>query len=296
MRNWLEYIPFIAIATLVKALPRAVALALGRGFGRLAGRLQKRRMQTADHNLRLALPDLSAQQRRVLLQENMAHLGMSFIEMLRLESYCNRQYLDRHIQSRGFEQIEHALSLGRGCITLSAHIGFWEIGNIFLTCRGFPLEYVAKPMRNPLVDAYFAKIRGTAGSRMINSQKGPRGILRALRNNHVVGILLDQHLKGSGTAAVPFFGHPAHTTTVITELAMKHQVPIVPVFAYREPDNSYSLVAHPMILLSGEHSRDTVLANTARLNRCLEEGIKPAVAQWFWVHRRWRDCCLDNHD
>jgi len=289
MRNWLEYIPFILIAKLVRALPRRLALALGRqlgGFGRL---LQPRRVRTARANLERAFPEKSAQEIESLVREVFVNIGLGFIDMLRLDLFNGREDFERYFTLEGEEHLKAALAEGRGAILLVGHVGFWEGGNFFMPTLGYPFGVVAKPMRNPHIDAYFRRMRESKGTYIIDSRKGARRILKALQSNHLVAILMDQHIKRSEAVCVPFFDRPAYTTPIIAQLAMKYRVPIIPAFAYRNPDDSYRAVIKPMVYLEGEVNEETVQENTALLNRCLEDGIRPAIGQWFWLHRRWRD-------
>ena len=291
MRNWLEYIPFICIVTLVRALPRTWALNLGKRLGQLARHLQGRRVNIARENLQKTFPEMSATEIAEIIDAMFRHLGISFIDMLRIDQYRGQQDLDRYFEISNKEHLAEALELGRGCIILTGHVGFWEAGTFFLPLLGFTTGVVAKPMRNPLVDAFFSRLRQSNGSHIINSRKGARGILKSLQQNHVVCILLDQHLAGQGSVAAPFFGRPAHTTTIITQMATRYEIPIVTAFSYRQPDNSYLCQFSPMFLLEGDLSKANVLVNTTLLNQKIETGIRQEISQWFWLHRRWRPCC-----
>jgi len=291
MRNWLEYIPFLITANLVRALPRKAALALGAALGALARHLQPRRVRIATDNLRHALPDLTTEEIQATIDKMFVFLGQGFMEMLRLDMYRGEQDLSHYFQINGRENVDAALELGRGCIILTGHVGFWEAGNILIPKLGLPFGVVAKPMRNPHVDAYFSRLRTAAGSYIINSRKGARGILKALQDNHCVGILLDQHIKGPGSVKAPFFSQPAHTTTIITQMATRYQIPIVPAFAYREPDQTYRCDIGEMFLLQGDLSEQNIFDNTTLLNKIIEDGVRRNISQWFWLHRRWRPCC-----
>ncbi|NIQ12105.1 MAG: lysophospholipid acyltransferase family protein, partial [Gammaproteobacteria bacterium] len=99
------------------------------------------------------------------------------------------------------------------------------------------------------------------------------------------------HIGGKGSVSAPFFDRPADTTTIITQMATRYQIPIVPAFVYREDDDTYSCNFSPMILLEGDLSDENVLRNTTLLNQITEEGIRKKKSQWFWLHRRWRPCC-----
>jgi KDO2-lipid IV(A) lauroyltransferase len=291
MRNWLEYIPFLCIVSLVRMLPRAWALNLGKRLGQVARHFQGRRVRIARDNLQKAFPEMSAEEISETIDTMFAHLGISFVDMLRIDLYRGQHDIDRYFEIKSKEHLTQALDLGRGCIILTGHVGFWEAGTFFLPLLGFTTGVVAKPMRNPLVNAFFSRLRQSKGTYIINSRKGARGILKALHENHAVCILLDQHLTGQGSVAAPFFGRPAHTTTIITQMATRYRIPIVTAFSYRQPDNTYRCQFSEMFLLEGDLSEANILANTTLLNQLIESGIRQEISQWFWLHRRWRPCC-----
>ena len=145
-------------------------------------------------------------------------------------------------------------ALGRGCIVLTGHLGYWEAGAFIFPFLGYTTGVIAKPMRNPLVDDFFCRMRESGGNYIISSRKGARAILKSLQKNHLVGILTDQHLKGKGSVSAPFFGRPAHTTTIITQMAIRYQIPIVTAFSYRQPDNRCECVVNKMFFLEGDLS------------------------------------------
>jgi KDO2-lipid IV(A) lauroyltransferase len=131
-------------------------------------------------------------------------------------------------------------------------------------------------------------MRKAAGSYIINSRKGARRILKALQQNHFVGILLDQHAGRRHGVLVPFFGRPAWTTPIVAEIAMKYRVPVIPAFAWWAPGNRYHMEISPAIHLEGDLTPENVTANTALLTRIIEDAVRRDPCQWFWVHRRWR--------
>jgi len=288
MRYWLEYIPFLTIATILRLLPRGAALALGCRLGALARHLQPRRAKIADDNLHHAFPEMATPEREDLVKRIFQNMGLGFIEMLRLDKFDGRKDLEKFFTIEGIEYVHEALALGRGCILLTGHLGFWEAGNYVFPILGIPTGIVAKPMKNPLVDAYFRRMREAYGGYIIDTHKGARRIFKALQNNHAVGILMDQHMPRSQAVRVPFFGRPAYTTPIITQLAMKNQIPVVPAFSYRNPNNTYRIKVSPMFFLEKDLSDEGVVANTALMTQKIEAGIREDISQWFWVHRRWK--------
>ncbi|MDH3997981.1 MAG: lysophospholipid acyltransferase family protein [Desulfuromonadales bacterium] len=288
MRSWLEYIPFICFATLIRALPRGAAMALGKQLGSFGRYIQPKRVKIADDNLRQAFPEMAEQERAEITQKVFYNLGLGFVEMLRLDKFDPKTDIDKLFTIDGQEHIDKALSMQHGCILLSGHVGSWEAGTTVLQALGYKTEVVAKPMRNPLVDSYFRKMRQANGTDIIDSRKGARKIVKALQQNRIVCVLLDQHIKKKEAVSVPFFGRNAHTTPIISQVAMKYGTPVVPVFVYRNADYTYHFKALEPILLEKDMTQESIVANTAMLTRVIEQGILHDISQWFWIHRRWK--------
>jgi KDO2-lipid IV(A) lauroyltransferase len=294
MRYRLEYMLLVALAAVVRRLPRNAALALGRRVGAISRYLQPMRARVAEDNLRHAFPDMSSQKRDSIVNRVFCDMGVGFVEMMRLDLFSGKPDLIKYFLIEGEEHLREAHAMGKGGIILTGHVGFWEAGNFVFPTLGFQIGIVAKPMRNPLVDGYFRRMRESYGAYVIDSRKGARRIVRALRSNHLVGILMDQHMVRSQAVRVPFFGRPAYTTPVIAEIAKKYQVPVIPVFGYRNLDNTYRVRIAPPLILDRDLSEEGILAGTTLLTKTIEQGIMYDVAQWFWIHRRWKH--VTDHD
>ncbi|MBN1958399.1 MAG: lysophospholipid acyltransferase family protein [Desulfuromonadales bacterium] len=283
-----EYVVLVTLAVLVRALPRRAAIGLGRTLGRWSKAFLPGRYRLAKDNMSRALPELSAAQIEENLRKNFEHIGISGVEMLRLDMFKpGSRDLEKFFSLGDLSPVPEALKLNRGVIILTGHLGFWEVGQFLFPELGIPFDVVAKPLKNPLTDRYFNRLRKTYGVEVLESRKGARRIIKSLQQQHAVGILLDQHISPPGSVAVDFFGRKAYTTTAITSLAMKYQVPVVPVFCLRQPDDRYRVWAEPMLLLDNPGD-DAVAANTQLLTDQIEAAIRKDVSQWFWMHKRWR--------
>ena len=288
LKHRLEYYGLRAVAALVRRLPRATALKVGGRLGILAGLLLPKRYRLAEENLRRAFPDWTQEKLRAVCWANFQHIGICGVEMLRLDMLsCDNAELQRHYEFVGFENLDSALAMKKGVILLTGHLGFWEAGHYVFAAQGYDAAAVTKPLKNPLSDIYFTNIRESFGSGLIDSRKGARKILKALQQQKIVGILLDQHISPPGSVPTEFFGRMAYTTTAISNLAMKYHVPVVPAFCWRMPDGRYRIEAEPLMLLQGEGDA-AVLANTQLLTDKIEAAVRRDPSQWFWMHKRWR--------
>ena len=288
LKNHVENILFRAAAALLRALPRRLALAIGAGLGRLSRHLLGKRNRTARANLQQAFPEMDPAELDRTLARHFRHLGLSGVEMLLLDRLNDPAQFNHYVRVIGKEHLDQAAALGKGVILLTGHIGFWEIGAIVLPKLGFRADFVAKRMKNPIIDNYVQQIREQGGCQVLDAKRGARRIIKSLAEKHCVGILIDQHMTPKHAVQVPFFGRFAWTTPIITQIAMKQQVPIVPTFCWRTPDYRYEVEFQEPILLADDPAPEAVTANTALLTACIETAVRRDLSQWFWVHRRWR--------
>lgn len=286
-KHRLEYYALRVLAVLIRYLSREQALKLGGRLGIIAGMVLPSRYRLAEENLRRAFPEWSQRKVRTCCWRNFQHVGICGAEMLRLDMLrSGGDDLQRHYDFVDFEHLAQAVALKKGVILLTAHLGFWECGSYIFTALDYAAAAVTKPLKNPLSDTYFTNIRESFGCQIIDSRKGARKILKALQQEKIVGILLDQHIK-TGSVPTRFFGRMAYTTTAITNLAMKYQIPVVPAFCLRQPDGRYQVKAEPMIMLQGQGD-EAIARNTQLLTDKIEAAVRRDPSQWFWMHRRWR--------
>ncbi|NLC70000.1 MAG: lysophospholipid acyltransferase family protein [Desulfuromonadaceae bacterium] len=288
LKHRIGYTFFLMAAFVSRILPRDAALALGAHLGGLGQLILRKRAAIAAENLRQAFPEKSPEEIKDTLRAVFRHLGISGMEILRVDLLKGKSDLNRYFSISGLEHLQEAFAMKRGVIILGGHIGFWEGGAFFLPALGFPVDCVAKRIRNPFIDRFFEKMRTTNGTHVLDSKKGARRILRALSQNRGIGILLDQHITRREAVPDTFFGRPVWTTPVITQIAMKQGVPIVPINVYRTKDYRYQVIIDPVILLERSDDPEAVIRNTSLLTANIENAVRRDITQWFWVHRRWR--------
>ena len=290
LRYQSEYLLFLLLYSLVRALPLRVALRLGSALGTLIYFAQPRRRSKARQNLRRAFPERSEEECRLLLRENFRQMGISAIEMLRLDLYKDPQTLKESFSLTGIEHVQQALARGQGCFLLTGHVGFWEAGDILMPLNNIPTDAIYKRMKNPLVEKRIMALRESAGTRWIEKNRAARKILRSLHENRAVAVLIDQRISPRDGVIVNFFQRPVIATPIIALMAIKQGTPIIPTFSWRLPDQHYEIAFGSMITFPQEEnpSTETVIAATQLLTDKIEEAVRKAPEQWFWVHDRWR--------
>ena len=88
--------------------------------------------------------------------------------------------------------------------------------------------------------------------------------------------------------AVPFFGHDAMTAPGPTRMALKYDVPILPVSTERTGPAQFRVTFHDPIEVSRTGNlKEDIRATVENINAFVEARVRATPDQWFWMHRRW---------
>jgi KDO2-lipid IV(A) lauroyltransferase len=119
---------------------------------------------------------------------------------------------------------------------------------------------------------------------LVNKREAARLVVKALKNNEAVGILIDQNTTPSEGVFVNFFGRLACAGSAFVKLAHHSGAAVVPGFAlWNETEERYVLRFFPQITITGDIESDT-----QRIHSLIEQVIRQYPDQWMWIHRRWK--------
>ena len=281
-----EYLFFISLAFFIRILPRSIAYFVGRQMGLVWAIISRKRFQTAYDNISFAFPDYTKPQKIKMVYECFKNMALSGVDLFRLDLYTKSDF-EALIDSEGKENIDKALLKSKSVIFMTAHLGFWESGAFVFPFLGIDANFIAKKVKNPLIDAYILKQRTCKGGDSIDKKNGIRKMLKTIQEDKSIAILIDQHIHKEEAVYVPFFGRNAYTSPIIVTLAAKKKLPIIPIFCYRQPQNRFKIVVHEPIIF--EDDIDNGVTNTTYINKVIEDAIRKSPEQWMWIHRRWRD-------
>jgi len=277
-----------AVFRVIGLVPLHTAEKLSGWLGRLWFLLDRRHRQVAINNLTYVFGyEKSPGQIRQMARRIFGNLIMILFEV----GWSYRaapEEIARHIRFDGVRHLHAAHRRGQGVLVLTGHLGSWELLADAAGMLGYPINVVYRPFDFEPLDKFFERFRGRSGAQLFSKARSMRKILRSLKKNELVGILLDQNTPRRAGVFVDFFGKPASTNKGLALIAQKTRAPVVPIFLVREAD-TYRMTVGPEIPLieTGDKHRD-LLESTRQYNRVLEAMIYRYPEQWFWVHRRWK--------
>lgn len=285
----MEYAAAWCVLHFVGLLPRGLARAVGAAVAALFYRLNPRLERAALFNLQLAFPEKTDAERHAIARRLMRHIGWMGAEFARFPRYTPES-IRRIITIEGMENYLAAKARGKGLIYLTGHMGAWELAPFAQALNGHPLHFLVRPVENPRVNALVDRYRSRAGNRTINKNESVRDMLRVLRENGDVGVLMDVNSTLGEGVFVPFFGLPACTSSGVARIALRTDCAVLPGYVYwKEEEQRYHLQLDPAIelLRTGDTEADAA-ANTARFVQVFEQYARRFPDQWLWVHKRWK--------
>ena len=273
---------------LMSHMPLPLAQFKGKGLGTLAYLIPMSRKAVALDNIRRSFPRMTEPDAKRLLRKVYRHFGQAFFEVAHV--FRMRPHnVDKYVLFEGLEHLINAMSKKKGVFILTGHFGNWELMSAAISTRFSNTAVVARPADYAPVDRMLSELRSLYGTEIIPKQKGMRRILTLVKENKLVGILLDQNVDWYEGAFVPFLGRWACANKGLALLALRTGTPVVPVFSVRQRDGRYRVIFEREVELvrTGDKTKD-VEDNTALFTAIIESFVRRYPDHWFWFHKRWK--------
>lgn len=289
VKGALEYAAALALLKTFGWMPRDVAYRAAEVVAALGFLLAKRQRRAGIRNLRMAMPELSDKERRSILRGSFSNLGRLLVEFSHFPA-LNKDTIKTLVTYEGYEHYENAVRRGKGVIFLTGHFGAWELSCFAHSLYGNPMKFVVREIDNSRVEQLIEGYRCLAGNAPIEKRHASRDLLKALRRNETIGILVDQNTTRDEGVFVDFFGIRAATTPVVATLALRTGAAVIPGFLiWDRKTRKHRLRFDPPVELihTGDAAGD-IVENTRVFNAILENIVRQFPDQWLWIHRRWK--------
>jgi len=186
-----QYLGFTAFVSIVRLLPLNVSMLLGKSIASVFCFIDRKHRKIAYKNLSNAYgEELSDFQKRKIIRRCYQHFASVAIDFVKFPRKINGSNWKKHFEVEGLEFARNARKEGKGIIFVSGHIGNWEVLGCAMEFIFYPMHSIAKHMKNPFIDRSYTKLREYAGQKVIFTRNASRAMLRALKNNEMLGVLM----------------------------------------------------------------------------------------------------------
>ena len=186
------------------------------------------------------------------------------------------------VQFQGEHHLQEAHAQGRGVISLTGHLGNWELAGVCVRRRGYAVSGIALRHRDEETDRLFNHRRSLEGLGVIPLGPGAwRESLQVLQRGEVLGILGDRDFTNHGIR-LPFFSASAVFPLGPALLSLRSGAPVVPTFLLRQGPMKFQLIWEPAIRPPAHRSASGAAeALTREYVRVLESYIRRWPDQWL---------------
>jgi len=290
IRHRFEYVVVLFLIFILKDLSAKTIFRLGRILGNLSYKLATKRKRVALINLNIAFGDKkSNKEKKQIIKNSFIQVALSTLQSLWILKYPNRVNQLIEGEPIGLDIVKKCLERRRGIFFLTAHYGNWEIMGIDHGYRGAcKLNSIIRRLDNPYLNEVALKFRTVSGNGIFCRDESLLQIVRAIKNNEAVAVMMDQN-TAKGGVFVDFFGRKAATARSVARLSYRTGTPILPFFCYPTGKGTYRVKYGPELTLKKTgHREHDVIEWTQACEKFIEKTIHDTPDPWIWAHRRWK--------
>jgi KDO2-lipid IV(A) lauroyltransferase len=242
-------------------------------------------------NLGIAFPEMGEAEAARIIRTCYVRMGTSAAEVIHIPK-MDAAYVREHFRIEGAEFVRQSMEdRKQPVMAMTGHFGNWELLSHVYGLEIAPVAFIVRPLKSAILDRILTERRECRGNIVIRKADSAKAVMKVLRRNILVGILIDQNVDRHKGVLVDFFTRKAYTTDGIARLALAMRAAIHTGFIFRDPERKFHHVLRfgPPVAIDYDAPRDEeVLRATRRCNEELEKAIREAPDQWLWFHRRWK--------
>ena len=248
-----------------------------------------RRKKIIKNNILKVFKDYSNHEIDKLIEKMWSNYGLTFAEYVFLDKFRFNKFQNNHIEISGEKIITEIKNKGKPVIFISAHLGNFELMAMELEKKNINLAAIYRPLNNFFLNPFMVYLRKKylCKRQVKKGLIGTRETINYLKNNNSIALMVDQRVGES--ERYPFFGLPAHTTTIPAQLALKYDLEIIPIYLERRENNFFKMeIQQPIKYKKTQNSDEDKKNITVEINKIIEKMILKNPSQWIWTHSRWK--------
>jgi heptosyltransferase-2 len=285
MLDFVVYLLYRTGLAVAVAIPMPLLFAVGQFLGFCAWLVSGKYRRLAKRNVAIAFSnEKTPREMRRLVRRHFQRLGANLLCSVKLTAMPPEKIL-RRVTVDNIEAMDREFRAGVPVVLVLSHLGIWELfAQLMPKFVGYVRNAsVYQKLGNRFIDAHVRRTRGQTGLELFDRQQGFQPVTDLLRSGGGVGVLSDQHAGDHGLWT-PFFGRLASTSPLPALLAKRTRAALIAAGVYTTGPARWRMVFTERF----ERAGASVVALTAEINQIIEQQIRVAPEDWFWVHNRWK--------
>ena len=176
------------------------------------------------------------------------------------------------------EEGKRFLAANRPAVTVSGHIGCWEILSQLAFLEGHPMMSVAKDIGTAGMTALLMKARRSIGQEIVHAEGAFKPLMQGIRDGKSLGLLVDQSVSPKrGGIWVRFLGFPMCVSAAPAFFAAKGRAPIAVAWSCPLKDGRYR--CEVVDTITPDEARD-IWGTTQRIAKDIERIVRRHPSCW----------------
>lgn len=282
LKNWPTW-ALRGLFYLLSRPPLKQRIAIGRILGEISWRLAKSRRRVAATNINACFPELTPEQRRILIKKTLVENTIGVVETAAAWFRPTQEFL-ACTDFYGTENLLKPLQEGHGVLLIGGHYTTLDLGGALLSLVT-PYDVTYRANNDPVMDWVIRKGRERFTAHQ-HERSEVRQVMKALRSGRVLWYAPDQDYGSKRSVFAPFFGVATATVKATSKFAAQANTKTLFISHFRKKDNSgYAMFFSPALdnFPTGDETEDARI-----VNEMLEREIRRVPEQYMWVHRRFK--------
>jgi KDO2-lipid IV(A) lauroyltransferase len=279
-----------ALVAFIQALPLPLVAQLGRAAGALAFLLDARHRRVALQNLGKCFgSEKSPEEIHAIAKEHFRRLGENYCSAIKTAAMTPWQMLPHFDLTLAGNILPHEVGAGpQSRIVAIGHFGNFELYARFgQFVPIFKCAATYRALKQPALNRIMVELRESEGCRFFERRRDGAALKAAMNDTGLLlGLLADQSSRG---VRIPFLGHDCDTTTAPAVFALRYHCPLHTAICYRIGLANWRIEVGDEIPTRENGAPRSTAAIMRDVNRAFEVAVRRDPANWFWVHRRWKD-------
>ena len=290
MKDYVLFILFKIFQFFTKITPKFISKIFLDTLVKILLLISKKHKKICQANLDFVYADtINQTKKNQIIKEAYKNLVYNLFEFVE-NQYLPYEKLKSKIELENEHIIQNEIDAGKKIILITAHYGNWELLNSFFSMHFKAMTVVGRPLKNKHLNDDLVRIRNANGSEMVNKNGSAKALLKALKNDRMVGLVIDQSVNKKDGVKVKFLGKTVTQSDSASRLSLKMNTVIIPAFTEKIAFGKYKIIIKDKIEipmhLEGE---EQIIEYTQRQADVISEQIFKKPGDWFWQHKRFKE-------
>jgi heptosyltransferase-2 len=285
MLDFIVYLFYRSGSAIATALPLPVLFVFGQFLGFCGWIVLGKYRRLAQRNAAIAFGnEKSPRELQSLVRRHFQRLGANLLCAIKLTKMPPEQILQR-VKVENIDSMDSRFRAGVPVVLALSHLAIWELfAQLMPEFVGYVRNgSVYQGLGNRFIDEHVRRTRSRTGLELFDRKEGFQPVIDLLRSGGGVGILCDQHAGDHGLWT-PFFGRLASTSPLAALLVKRTGASLIAAAVYTSGFARWRMVFTERF----DGQSRSLGALSRKINEVIEQQIRSAPEDWFWVHNRWK--------